>query len=161
MTFKVLVAAFVAAFAVALPAFAQTPPPYGSAITLEAAKKAMAAAEAEAERNNWIVAITILDSGGNQVMMHKLDNAQLAAVDASFAKAQTALAFKLPSKLLEEAVTAGGAGLRLIGAKNVFPVEGGLPIIVDGKIVGAIGVSGGLSGQNGQIATAGVAAIGR
>jgi uncharacterized protein GlcG (DUF336 family) len=162
MNFKPLVFAFALAYAGITPAAAQqTPPPYGPAITLETAKKAMAAAEAEAERNNWQVAITILDSGGNQVMMHRRDNAQLAAVDASFAKAQTALAFKLPSKALEEAVTAGGAGLRLIGAKYVFPVEGGIPIIVDGKIVGAIGVSGGLSGQNGQVAAAGVSAIGQ
>jgi len=140
---------------------AQTPPPYGPAITLEQAKKAMAAAEAEAARNSWAVVIAVIDSGGNQVMLHRLDNAQLAAIDAAVAKAQTALSFKLPSKALEDAVTAGGPGLRLVGVKGIFAVEGGIPILIDGKIVGAIGVSGGLSGQNSQVARAGIEGVGK
>jgi uncharacterized protein GlcG (DUF336 family) len=160
MNFKPLAAAFALALFSATPGAAQqTPPPYGPSITLEQAKKAMAAAEGEAMRNNFVVAIAILDSGGNQVMLHRLDNTQLAAIDAATAKARTALSFKLPSKALEDAVTAGGAGLRLIGLKDVFPVEGGIPILIDGKIVGAIGVSGGLSGQNSQVARAGIEGV--
>jgi uncharacterized protein GlcG (DUF336 family) len=138
---------------------AASPPPYGPAITLEQAKKAVEAAEAEAQRNNWAVVIAVIDSGGNQVILHRLDNAQLAAIEASVAKAQTALSFKLPSKTLEDAVTAGGPGLRLVGVKGIFAVEGGIPILIDGKIVGAIGVSGGLSGQNSQVARAGIEGV--
>ena len=160
MIVKPLAAALCLFLLGASPALAQqTPPAYGPAITLDQAKKAMAAAESEAVRNNWPVVISVIDSGGNPVMMQKLDNAQLAAIDAAFAKAQTALSFKLPSKALEDAVTAGGAGLRLIGIKGVFPVEGGIPILIDGKIVGAIGVSGALSGQNSQVARAGIEGV--
>ncbi len=160
MRLKSLAAALCVMALGACPALSQTtPPPYGPSITLDQAKRAMAAAENEATKNNFAVAIAIIDSGGNQVMLHKLDNAQLAAIDAATAKAQTALAFKLPSKALEDAVTAGGPGLRLIGVKGVFAVEGGLPIIIDGKIVGAIGVSGGMSGQNSQIARAGIEGV--
>lgn len=159
MRFKPLAAALIFAVLGASPAFSQNPPGYGPSITLDQAKKAMAAAEGEATRNGWNVAIAIIDSGGNQVMLHKLDNAQLAAIDASVAKAQTALAFKLPSKALEDAVTAGGPGLRLVGIKGVFAVEGGIPILIDGKIVGAIGVSGGMSGQNSQVARAGIEGV--
>lgn len=158
--FKPLAAALLFLALGATTVSAQTPPPpYGPAITLEQAKKAMAAAEAEAERNNWAVVIAVIDSGGNQVMLHRLDNAQLAAIDAAIAKAQTALSFKLPSKALEDAVTAGGPGLRLVGVKGIFAVEGGIPILIDGKIVGAIGVSGGLSGQNSQVAHAGIEGV--
>lgn len=161
MRFKPFAAALFLALAGISPSFGQTPPAYGPSITLDQAKKAMAAAENEATRNGFAVAISIIDSGGNQVMLHKLDNAQLAAIDAATAKAQTALAFKLPSKALEDAVTAGGPGLRLVGIKGVFAVEGGIPILIDGKIVGAIGVSGGLSGQNSQIARAGIEGVGK
>jgi glc operon protein GlcG len=130
--------------------------PYGPAITFEMAKKVMAAAESEAEKNNWTVVITIIDSGGNMVMMHRLDNAQLSALSASEGKARTALTFKRPSKDLEDAVAAGGAGLRLAALPGVTPLEGGLPLVHDGKIIGAIGVSGVLSAYNTQIARAGV-----
>jgi uncharacterized protein GlcG (DUF336 family) len=133
--------------------------PYGPSITLEAAKKVMAAAEAEAQKAGVQVAITILDSGGQPVMMHKLDNTQYASIEVAEQKARTALYFKRPSKDLEEAVTRGGAGLRLVGVKNVTPIAGGLPIIVDGRIVGAIGVSG--STDDTAVAVAGVAAAGK
>jgi glc operon protein GlcG len=138
----------------------QTPPPYGPPISLEVAKKIMAAAEAEAAKNNWQVAITIIDSGGHMVMMQKFDNTQLASIAASEGKAQTSLAFKLPSKALEDAIAAGGAGTRLLALKNIAPFEGGFPILVDGKIIGAIGVSGALSAQDAQVARAGLSALG-
>jgi len=130
--------------------------PYGPAITFETAKQVMAAAESEAEKNKWTVVITIIDSGGNIVMLHRLDNAQLSALSASEGKARTALTFKRPSKDLEDAVASGGAGLRLAALPGVTPLEGGLPLVKDGKIIGAIGVSGVLSAYNTQIARAGV-----
>jgi uncharacterized protein GlcG (DUF336 family) len=148
----------------ATPATAQQPapptaappqPPYGAPITLDQAKRVMAAAELEAVKNSWIVAIAILDSGGNMVMFHKADNAQLSAITTSAGKARTALEFKLPSKALDDAIAAGGAGMRLLALKDITPLQGGLLILVDGKIAGAIGVSGALSAQDDQIAKAG------
>ena len=136
----------------------QTPPACGPPITLETAKKVMAGAEAEAVKNNWPVFIVIVDSGSNIVMLHRFDNAQLGSLVLAKGKAQTALDFKLPTKALEDAISAGGAGLRLTTLNNITPLEGGLPIVTDGKIVGAIGVSGVLSAQDAQIARAGIAA---
>jgi glc operon protein GlcG len=135
--------------------------PYGPAITLEQAKRAMAAAELEAAKNSWQVAITILDSGGNMIMFHRVDNAQLSATTVSEGKARTALEFKRPSKALDDAIAAGGAGMRLLALKDITPLEGGLPVIVDGKIVGAIGVSGALSSQDAQVAKVGADALNR
>jgi glc operon protein GlcG len=134
-------------------------PPYGPPITLEDAKRAMAAAELEAVKNSWQVAITILDSGGNLVIFHKIDNAQLSSIGTSEGKARTALNFKRPSKVLDDAIAAGGAGLRLLAVKDITPLEGGLPILLDGKIVGAIGVAGALSSQDAQIAKVGADAL--
>jgi len=154
----------------AVPALAQTPAPaapsavtlpYGPSITLDQAKRAMAAAELEAAKNSWQVAITILDSGGNLVMFHRVDNAQLSAATVSEGKARTALEFKRPSKALDDAIANGGAGMRLLALKDITPLEGGLLIVVDGKIVGAIGVSGALSSQDSQIAKAGADALTR
>jgi len=166
MSRMLALAAALAALALAagssfLPASAQqgAPPPYGPPITLDEAKRAMAAAELEAAKNSWQVAITILDSGGNLVMFHKIDNTQLASIGTSEGKARTALTFKRPSKALDDAIAAGGAGLRLLALKDITPLEGGLPIMIDGKIVGAIGVSGALSSQDVQVAKAGAEAL--
>ena len=134
-------------------------PPYGAPITLDQAKRVMAAAELEAAKNSWLVAVTILDSGGNLVMFHKVDNAQLSAVTTSEGKARTSLEFKLPSKALDDAIAAGGGGMRLLALKDITPLQGGLLIQVDGKIVGAIGVSGALSSQDEQVAKAGTDAL--
>jgi uncharacterized protein GlcG (DUF336 family) len=163
--------AFACAFAVAAgsafgAALAQQPPaapipPYGPAITLDQAKRVMAAAELEAAKNSWQVAITILDSGGNMVMFHKIDNAQLSAVTTSAGKARTALEFKLPSKALDDAIAAGGAGMRLLALKDITPLQGGLLVLVDGRIIGAIGVSGALSSQDEQVAKVGAEALAR
>jgi glc operon protein GlcG len=150
--------AFSPVFSPALAQQAPTPP-YGPPITLDDAKRAMAAAELEAAKNSWQVAITILDSGGNLVMFHKFDNTQLASIGASEGKARTALTFKRPSKALDDAIAAGGAGLRLLAVKDITPLEGGLPILVDGKIIGSIGVSGALSSQDAQVAKAGADAL--
>ncbi len=134
-------------------------PPYGPPITLDQAKHVMAAAELEAAKNSWQVGITILDSGGNLVMFHKIDNAQLSAITTSEGKARTALEFKLPSKALDDAIANGGAGMRLLALKDITPLQGGVLVLVDGKIIGAVGVSGALSSQDEQVAKAGAAAL--
>lgn len=154
-----LLALATALLATPLAAQQAAPPPYGAPITLEQAKKIMAAAEAEALRNNWQVAIAILDSGGQMVMLQKLDNTQLVSIRVAEAKARTALGFRLPTKMLEDAVVAGGSGTRLLALDNIAPFEGGFPILVDGKIIGALGVSGVLSAQDAQIGRAGLAAL--
>ena len=145
---------------VAVPAAAQQPPPppttpYGPPIGLEAAKKAMAAAEAEAVKNNWPMAIVILDSTGHIVMLHRLDNTQYGSIRVAQDKAQTALDFRRPSKIFEDLVAQGGIGMRTLGLRGATPLEGGVPIIADGKIIGAVGVSGATAQQDGQVAKIG------
>jgi uncharacterized protein GlcG (DUF336 family) len=132
--------------------------PYGVPITIDAARKAMAAAEAEAIKNTWGVAIAIVDSGGNLVMLHRLDNAQLSATRIAEAKARTAVEFRRPTKALEDAVAGGGAGLRVL-TFGASVAEGGVPIVAGGRIVGGIGVSGVASHQDAQVAQAGADAI--
>lgn len=129
--------------------------PYGVPIGLEAARKVMAAAEAEAVKNNWNMAIAILDSTGHMVMLHKLDNTQYGSILVAEDKARTALYFRRPSKVFEDLVAQGGLGIRTLGLRGATPLEGGLPIVVDGKIVGAIGVSGATAVQDGLVARAG------
>lgn len=160
--FRIL--ALACAFALsAIPAMGQQPAtaslPYGPPITLDQAKRVMGAAELEAAKNSWQVAITILDSGGNLVMFHRIDNAQLSAITTSEGKARTALEFKLPSKALDDAIAAGGAGMRLLALKDITPLQGGVLIVGDGRIIGAIGVSGALSAQDEQVARAGADAL--
>jgi uncharacterized protein GlcG (DUF336 family) len=135
------------------------PPPYGAPITLDQAKKAMAAAEAEARKNNWNVVIVIVDSASQLVMLQRLDNTQYASIDIAKGKAVTSVNFRRPSKALEDAIAAGGAGLRLLRVEGVTPLEGGVLIVADGKIIGGIGVSGVTSAQDAQIAKAGADAV--
>ena len=140
-------------------AAAQAPPPppaYGTPITLEQAKKVMVGAEAEAKKNSWGMVITILDSGGNVVMMQRMDGTQLGSVDVARDKAWSAVAFRRPTKVFEDAIAQGGANLRLLRLTGASPIEGGIPLMADGKIIGAIGVSGGTAPQDGQVAKAGV-----
>ena len=135
------------------------PPPYGHGITLDQAKKAMAGAEAEAKKNNWAVVITILDSGGNVVLVQRLDGAQFGSVDVARDKAYSAVAFRRPTKVFEDVLAQGGANLRLLNLKGASMLDGGLPIIIDGKIAGGIGVSGVTGAQDAQIGRAGVDAL--
>jgi uncharacterized protein GlcG (DUF336 family) len=130
--------------------------PYGAPIGIEAAKRVMAAAEAEATKNRWSMAIVILDSTGHIVLLEKLDDTQYGSIAAAEDKARSALDFKRPTKVFEDLVAQGGLGLRTLALHGASPLEGGFPIIRDGKIVGAIGVSGGSSVQDGQVARAGV-----
>jgi len=138
---------------------AQGPPQYGSPITLEQAKKAMAGAEAEAKKNNWPVVITILDSGGNLVMTQRLDGTQFGSIEVAREKAYSAVAFRRPTKAFEDGLAQGGANLRLLRLTGAMPLDGGWPIVVDGKIVGGIGVSGVTGAQDAQIGKAGVDAL--
>jgi glc operon protein GlcG len=150
--------AIVIATAIAGAQQAPTPPPtipYGAPIGLEAAKKVMAAAEAEAVKNNWGMAIAILDSTGHMVMLHRLDNTQYGSIGVAEDKARSALYFRRPSKVFEDGVAQGGIGMRILALRGASPVEGGIPIVADGKIIGAIGVSGATSAQDGQVAKAG------
>jgi uncharacterized protein GlcG (DUF336 family) len=126
-------------------------------MTLEVAKQMAAAAEAEAKRNNWNVVIVIVDDGANLVYLQKIDDTQIGSIDVAQEKAKTAVRYKRPTKALEDAVAGGrNAVLRLPGA---IPVEGGIPITVDGKIIGGIGVSGVTSSQDAQIAQAALNAL--
>lgn len=156
---RLVIAAAIAAAFVVSPLAAQTPPPpYGVGIGLDAAKKALAAAEAEAKKNNWPVAIAIVDSSAKLVAFSKMDNTQHASVDIALGKAVTANNLKRPTKALQDGIAQGGVNLRLLAVPGVMPLEGGVPIVVDGKIVGAIGVSGVMSNQDAEVAMAGAAA---
>jgi uncharacterized protein GlcG (DUF336 family) len=123
-------------------------------LTLADAKAIAAAAEAEALKNNWNVSISVLDDGGNLLYLQRLDDAPVGSIVVSQEKARTAFLFKRTTKSLEEAVSGGRTVmLTLPGAT---PIEGGLPLLNDGRVVGAIGVSGVQSPQDAQIAQAGV-----
>src|SRR5262245_62063533 len=143
----------------AISANAQAPPPYGTPITLAQAKQALVAAEAEAQKNSWNVVIAIVDTGGHLMALHRMDNAQFGSIEVARRKAFSAAAFRRPTKVFDDALAAGGAGLRLLSLEGLTPVEGGMPIVLEGKIIGAIGVSGGTSQQDAQIAKAGADAV--
>jgi len=140
-------------------AFAQMPNPYGAPISLENAKKAAAPAIAEAEKNHWNMAVAVVDPSGNLVYYEKMDNTQLGSANVAIDKARSAALYKRPTKALQDALAAGGDGLRILRVQGAVPVEGGIPLVLDGKIVGAIGVSGAASAQDAQCAKAGAEAI--
>jgi glc operon protein GlcG len=135
------------------------PPAYGSPITLDQAKKVLAAAEAEAKKNNWNVVISIVDTGGQLVTMSRLDNTQFGSVEVAREKAYSSVAFRRPTKVFQDSIAKGGENIRLLGLTGASLLEGGIPIVVDGKIVGGIGVSGVTSAQDAQIAQAGIDAL--
>ena len=140
-------------------ALAQTgPAPYGAPITLEQAKKAMVAAEAEARKNNWPVVISIVDGGGHLVMLQRME-AQTGSIEIATGKATTSAALRRPTKAIEDGLAAGGAGLRILSVRSVMALQGGVPILLDGKIIGAIGVSGVTAAQDEVVAMAGAAAV--
>jgi glc operon protein GlcG len=140
-------------------AVAQMPNPYGMPISLENAKKAAAPAMAEAAKNNWNMAVAIVDPSGNLVYYEKMDNTQLGSANVAIDKARSAALFKRPTKAFQDALAAGGDSVRLLRLQGVVPVEGGIPLVMDGKIVGAIGVSGATSAQDAQCAKAGAEAV--
>ena len=128
------------------------------ALTLDGAKRIMAAAEAEAAKNKWTVAIAIVDEAGELVAFHKIDDTQAASIDIAIGKARTAARMKRPTKALEDAVASGRTVL--LAVDGLVPLEGGVPITVEGRIIGAVGVSGVTSQQDAQVAQAGIAALG-
>lgn len=140
-------------------ALAQMPNPYGAPISLENAKKAAAPAIAEAAKNHWNMAVAIVDPSGNLVYYEKMDNTQLGSANVAIDKARSAALYKRPTKALQDALAAGGDGLRILRVQGAVPIEGGIPLVMDGKIVGAIGVSGSTSAQDAQCAKAGADAI--
>ena len=140
-------------------AFAQAIVPYGTAINADAARKIAAAAVAEAKKNNWAMAVAVVDPAGYLVYFERMPDTQLGSVEVAQEKAKSAALFRRPTKVFQDAVAGGGVGLRMLGLKGAVPVEGGIPIIVDGKIIGAVGASGGTSDQDGKTAEAGAAAM--
>ncbi|OLB36367.1 MAG: hypothetical protein AUH11_11535 [Acidobacteria bacterium 13_2_20CM_57_17] len=153
------VAAVMVALGVVASAVAQMPNPYGVAISLENAKKAAEPALAEAAKNNWRVAVAIVGPAGTLIYYEKMDNTQLGSAEVVIDKARTAALFKRPTKAFQDALAAGGEGLRILTLKGVVAAEGGIPLVMDGKIVGAIGVSGATSAQDAQCAKAGADTI--
>jgi len=139
------------------PAAPPPPPPlYGTPISLEQAKKVMAGAEAEAKKNSWNVCIVVLDSGGNIVMVQRMDGAQFGSIEVAREKAYSAVAFRRPTKAFDDALAQGGNNLRILRLPGASPLEGGIPIVVDGKLIGSVGVSGVTSAQDAQIGRAGI-----
>ena len=132
---------------------------YGSPISLDLARRIAAAAEAEAAANAWPMVIAIVDTSGRLKLLHRMDQTQLGSVDVAQRKAETALAFKRSTKVFEDLLAGGGAGLKMLSVADVCMLEGGLPIVKDNQIIGAIGVSGMRSDQDAQVAVAGLAAI--
>jgi glc operon protein GlcG len=128
-------------------------------LTLDAASRMAIAAQAEAAKNGWLVAVAVVDDGGNLLLFHRMDNAKLVAIDIAIRKAKTAVFFQGDTKALELEVTKGGR-TSLLPITDFMPLEGGLPITVDGKIIGAIGVSGMAGDQDAQCAAAGLKALG-
>ena len=122
-------------------------------LTLAAAKQIAAAAESEAVKNNWNVVIAVLDDGANLVYLQRMDGPQIGSVLVAQSKAACAIKFKRPSKAFAELGSAGSTGM--LGLPGIVAVEGGLPLVVDGQIVGSIGVSGVRSDQDGIVAKAG------
>jgi len=130
--------------------------PYGRTITLAEAKTVAAAAEAEARKNGWNMVVTVVEPNGAVVFSEKMDNTQYGSIDVSRRKAETAAAFRRPTSVFQEAVKSGTLNAIFTGA---MAIDGGEPIVSDGKIIGAIGVSGAMSAQDDQCAKAGIAVI--
>lgn len=126
-------------------------------ITLDAAKKMAAAGEAEARKNGWNVAIAIVDVSGGLILFHKIDETQTGSIAVSQGKARAAALFKRPSKAIEEAIAAGK--YPFLTVEGIVPMQGGLPVVVEGKVIGAVGVSGVTSAQDEQVAQAAIGAL--
>ncbi|MGD9604384.1 MAG: heme-binding protein [Gammaproteobacteria bacterium] len=140
-------------------ALAQAPPPaaplpYGPAISLADARACAAAVEAEAAKNQWYMVVTVVDSGGHTVLTERMDNTMHGSVQPALDKAKGAVAFRRPTKVFEDMIAQGGSALRLLTLPGVLPIDGGLPIVRDGRIIGGVGTSGGTSTQDGIAAAA-------
>lgn len=138
--------------------FAQVPQ-YGADVTNEQARKALAGAIAEARKQNLPMAVAVVDNAGQLVAFERLDNTQNASTMIAQDKAVSAAMYRRPTKAFQDGLAAGGAGLRILHLRGAIAVEGGLPIVIDGKIVGGLGVSGGSTEQDGAVAKAGTDAL--
>lgn len=159
---SVMILTFVWCMASALaqqPAAISSAMPYGPPVSVETAKKAAAAALTETRKNNWNMAVAVVDPSGNLIYYEKMDDTQLASAKISINKARSAALFKRPTKAFQDALAGGGIGLRVLGLEGAVPVEGGVPLIVEGKIIGAIGMSGDTSEHDAQCARAGADAL--
>ncbi len=152
-----IASAFAAALMTAAPVVLEAQVRPVRMLSLEGAQKALAAAMAEARKQNWGVSISVVDAFGELVAFARLDGAPLGSVDVSRGKARTAARFRRPTKSFDSTLTAGR--FAILGLDGVTPVEGGVPIIINGEYVGAVGVSGATSAQDAQVATAGAGAI--
>jgi glc operon protein GlcG len=165
MTQKFIRTSFAAAAALvliplaALPQAAPPVIPYGVSVTADVAKKAAAAAIVEAKKDGLQMAVAIVDTAGYLVYFERMPDTQLASVEIAIGKAKSATLFRRPTKVFQDGVAAGGVGIRFLGLTGAVPVEGGVPLIVNGKVIGAIGASGGTSDQDGMVANAGAAPI--
>jgi glc operon protein GlcG len=157
-TSKALIVAIFAVFALGTES-QMMPNPYGPPVSVEAAKKAAAAALAEAVKNHWNMAVAVVDPNGTLIYYEKMDNTQIGSAKVSINKARSAALYKRPTKALQDALASGGAGMRVLGLEDAVPVEGGVPLVSEGKIIGAIGVSGDTSDHDGICAQAGAATI--
>jgi glc operon protein GlcG len=156
----ILLSAEARAQAPATPPAAPAPPPaYGEPINLEQAMKAAAAADAEAKKNNWAMAIAVVAPSGDLVYFRKLDNTQYGSIAIAQHKARAAATFRRPTKVFEDRVAQGGVGLAVMTLDGVIASEGGIPIVAGGKLIGAIGCSGGTGQQDGMACQAGVNAL--
>ena len=163
---KFVAAATLAAVLLSPPdAGAQTPvpapgslPPYGPGVGLEVALKMLDAAEAEAKKKGLQEAIAVVDSGGRLVAFVRMDNTQLASTEIAMAKAVTASNVKRPTKALQDSVAPGSSTPRMRGLPGIAPIDGSRPIVIDGKIVGAIAAAGAAANQDAEVAAAGLAA---
>lgn len=153
---RTVVAVCLAVFALGVSA-QQGPPSYGAPISLEAAKKAAAAAEAEARKNNWRMVIAIVDPAGQLVYFQKMDDTQVGSINVALGKARSAALFRVPTKVFNDRLSKGAT--YLLALEGASPVPGGFPIVMDGKIVGGMGASGGSGEQDSQVVEAGLAAL--
>jgi glc operon protein GlcG len=140
-------------------AIAQDPRPYGPPVGAEDAKKVAAAAVAEAKKNNWLMAVAVVDPSGTLVYYEKMDNTQTGSAQVAIDKARTSALFKRPSKVFEDLVAGGGTGLRFLDLPGAMPIGGGIPLITNNHIIGAIGVSGDSSDHDAICAQAGASVI--
>ena len=145
------------ALALGFPVMAQAQLLDAKLISLAAAQKIVAAAQAEARRNNWNVSVAVVDATGNLIAFEKMDDASWPSVDVAQGKARTAARYKRPTKALDSAVTAGR--MQYLAFPGMLPVEGGIPVVIGGKVIGGVGVSGATSAQDAQMAQAGVNTI--
>ncbi len=133
--------------------------PIGPTISLDAAKRVAAVAAAEAKKNGWLMAIAIVDPAGTLVYYEKADNTQIGSANVAIGKARSAALYKRPTKAFEDGLAQGGKNVRILRLEGAVPIDGGVPLLANGHLIGAIGVSGDLSEHDGQCATAAAASM--